>query len=206
MFELPWFKKSESKFPLYVGLDHDNLSLKRKARRIVKKHGSKGKTLFIECPPLSSEEIATQLKIDGSPFLHAIIQAKTSGMKVVFLDTHKLRKIIEGRAEKVYNPLNPPTDYEMRKWNFIVWNLREKWWHKILKKAGPGDIIIMHQNHLKRILPAIAGEKKVLYESKPNVPGKGSGPLTEKEVMALKKERIWDKKEQRKIKAELNKG
>ncbi len=169
-------------FPLLVGLDHNDNSLIPKAKEIVEQLGKKGKTLFIEGTALRER---SDPKCD--PFDAAALKAAEKGMPVIKLDRPRILKL----REKLQASDPWEKSIESR---HTLYTLREKRWIRITRKrAKGGDLVMMHQVHLARVLRELhpfGFGQNVLFVSKvkavPKLVRLAPPPLSKKEISELK--------------------
>jgi len=174
--------------PLYVGMDHDGADLNIIAKTLIEKYGQEGKTLFIEGRPYSglyrlAERLFAALAGLNAPFLVARKKAKAKGMEIVLLDKRSEEKLARGSdTSRTYR----------------IYQLREKHWKSVLRRrAKSGDIVLMHPNHLRRIILGLqpTKNKNIFYATKTNKDL--LKPLSLAEVIALKRERSKERAKRR---------
>ena len=124
-------------FPLLVGLDHNDKGLIPKAEEVIGRFGEKGKTFFVEgtsgTPPRKSSDYGY------GPFDAAAMKAAENGMTVIKLDRPLFKGIKQGL---------PSTEDR-----YVTYDVRERQWVRTVRKeAKGGDLVMVHQEHLVRLL------------------------------------------------------
>jgi len=147
------------------------------------------KVLFIEFAPL---EIAQALKgeFDTRPQIFAyqrlVAEAGKAGVEVVGLDTKKSMEELIHLVEDIKKTDNRKRSYirKHERYDYLIYNKREKRWLQILKTYGSEAILVMHPGHAIEIA-------KKLRIPKRNIVGqfqdrKGQRSLAAKEAARIK--------------------
>ena len=139
-----------AKMPWLIGANHYDKTVTRATVRAVAENGARGRILFVEGHPGT----LVPDNPNARPFFAAMEKARELGMRIVFLD-HPHSDRVDNAKERLLN------------------YVREKAWvQRLLKRAGPDDIVLMHQDHLWSIQQVsglyFVNSPKIRYISEPD--------------------------------------
>jgi len=133
----------------YFGVDHESPDLYKLASIQVVPEMEQGRTLFIELNEQQVNQASDGKKSKREAvarYQSFVIEAQRSGVRVVPLDS---KKIFDMYA-RAHGKRKSERLAELAR-RHIMNDVRETRWKKILAGAKEGDIVIMHQTHLKQI-------------------------------------------------------
>ncbi|MBI4044521.1 MAG: hypothetical protein HY392_02335 [Candidatus Diapherotrites archaeon] len=165
---------------MFYGIDHLSIASCQTGAESLANQWKKGSTLFIE----GSSESIQPYSPNARGFYLLVQKAREVGMKIVFLDKPKFG---DPWIEVRLRVKNPKKLAELRT-RYFRNNLREGHWRKKIERiAKPGDIIVMHPNHLQNMhsrWPEFV--KSFIFLSKPISVPPNRKPLTPNEIKKMR--------------------